>query len=188
MSATSATTFHDTLCARCHNEVRSPFSLVHALTDIHMATIHSMQTSPLKILRLNGYFTSPKFRKPRRSWRDHARTPRNHRWHHSDGGDAPQPHLPLLHHAGKQKVSIAFTSPTDGLPTFLLTSTTPIPALANTSLRHEVSKQQKCRGIRESMVGSNEEDKWPLPWVPLTFCVAYLPPSIFLCPHSFISP
>ena len=33
-------TLHDTLCARCHNEVRSPFSLVHALTDIHMATVH----------------------------------------------------------------------------------------------------------------------------------------------------
>ena len=31
---------HDTLCARCHNEVRSPFSLVHVLTDIHMATVH----------------------------------------------------------------------------------------------------------------------------------------------------
>jgi hypothetical protein len=31
---------HDTLCAGGHNEVRSPFSLVHALTDINMATVH----------------------------------------------------------------------------------------------------------------------------------------------------
>ena len=33
-------TLHDTVCARCHNEVRSPFSLVRALTDIHMQTVH----------------------------------------------------------------------------------------------------------------------------------------------------
>ena len=33
-------TLHDTLCVRCHNEVRSPFSLVRALTDIHMQTVH----------------------------------------------------------------------------------------------------------------------------------------------------
>ena len=33
-------TVHDTLCVRCHNEVRSPFSLVRALTDIHMQTVH----------------------------------------------------------------------------------------------------------------------------------------------------
>ena len=31
---------HNTLCARCHNEVRSSFSLVRALTDIHMPTVH----------------------------------------------------------------------------------------------------------------------------------------------------
>ena len=30
----------DTLCARCHNQVRSPFSLVHALTDILIPTVH----------------------------------------------------------------------------------------------------------------------------------------------------
>ena len=36
-------TLHDTVCARCHNEVRSPFSLVRALTDIHM------QTAPLDV-------------------------------------------------------------------------------------------------------------------------------------------
>jgi hypothetical protein len=31
---------HDTLCARCHNEVCPPFSLVRALTDILMPTVH----------------------------------------------------------------------------------------------------------------------------------------------------
>jgi hypothetical protein len=33
-------TLHDTVCAWCHNEVRSPFSLVRALTDILMPTVH----------------------------------------------------------------------------------------------------------------------------------------------------
>ena len=31
---------HDTLCARCHNEVRSSFSLVRALTDTQIPTVH----------------------------------------------------------------------------------------------------------------------------------------------------
>ena len=31
---------HNTLCARCHNEVRSSFSLVRALTDTHIPTVH----------------------------------------------------------------------------------------------------------------------------------------------------
>ena len=31
---------HETFCAKCHNEVSSPFSLVRALTDIHMQTVH----------------------------------------------------------------------------------------------------------------------------------------------------
>ena len=31
---------HNTLCARCHNEVRSSFSLVRALTDTQIPTIH----------------------------------------------------------------------------------------------------------------------------------------------------
>ena len=53
-----------------------------------------------------------------------------------------------------------------GLPTVSLTSTTPIPALANTPLRHQVSDQSKHRNIRASVVGSNKEDKWSLPWVP----------------------
>ena len=35
-------TLRDTLCARCHNDVCSPFSLVRALTDIHMQTVHRM--------------------------------------------------------------------------------------------------------------------------------------------------
>ena len=35
-------TLRDTLCARCHNDVCSPFSLVRALTDIHMPTVHRM--------------------------------------------------------------------------------------------------------------------------------------------------
>ncbi|KAH9992956.1 hypothetical protein BJV77DRAFT_411153 [Russula vinacea] len=34
---------------------------------------------------------------------------------------------------------------------------------------------------------SNIEDKWSLPWVPLMCCVVNLPPSIFLCRHSFVS-
>ena len=33
-------TFHVTLCTGCHNEVLSPLSLVRALTDIHMLTVH----------------------------------------------------------------------------------------------------------------------------------------------------
>ena len=81
-----------------------------------------------------------------------------------------------------------FHFPYHGLPTLSLTLTTLTPALSNTSFRHQGSEQPKRRGIRASVVGLNEEDKWPLPWVPLTFCVVYLPPSIFVCPHSFVSP
>ena len=38
-------TLHNTLCARCHNEVRSPFSLVRTLTDILMPTVHKTVNS-----------------------------------------------------------------------------------------------------------------------------------------------
>ena len=39
-SAIAVVTPHDTLCVRCHNEVCSSFSLVRALTDTHMPTVH----------------------------------------------------------------------------------------------------------------------------------------------------
>ena len=38
-------TLHNTLCARCHNEVGSPFSLVRTLTDILMPTVHKTANS-----------------------------------------------------------------------------------------------------------------------------------------------
>ena len=38
-------TLHNTLCARCHNEVGSPFSLVCTLTDILMPTVHKTANS-----------------------------------------------------------------------------------------------------------------------------------------------
>jgi hypothetical protein len=60
--------------------------------------------------------------------------------------------------------------------------------LLHTSFRHQVSELPNHRRIWASVVGSNEEDKWPLPWVPLTFCVVYLPRSLSLCSHSFASP
>ena len=62
---------HSTLCARCYNEVRSSFSLVRALTDTHMPTVHrtaNITTTPQ---------TTPTLAR-------HARTPRRHRRHHSD--------------------------------------------------------------------------------------------------------
>ena len=38
-------TLHDTLGARCHNEVGSPFSPVRTLTDILMPTVHKTANS-----------------------------------------------------------------------------------------------------------------------------------------------
>ena len=46
---------HNTLCARCHNEVCSSFSLVRALTDTHMPTVHrtaNITTTPQTTLTL----------------------------------------------------------------------------------------------------------------------------------------
>ena len=65
----------------------------------------------------------------------------------------------LASSCGQAKTINAFTSPTHGLPTLSLMSTTPIPGLANCSLRHQVSELLKHQGTRTSVVWSNGRTK-----------------------------
>ena len=120
-----------------------------------------------------GRRISLQLRKPRRPWQDHARTQRHHRRHHSDGGDAPQPRLASPRHVGKQKwamLSLPLPWTPDGLAYVDDTDSGshehffPAPGFRTTKTSTHSGKAR--------VVGSNEEDKWPLPWVPLMFCVS----------------
>ena len=107
----------DRLCALCHNEVRSSFSLVRALTDTHMPTVHrtaNITTTPQTTLTL-------------------ARSRQN-----STRSSTASLRLRRCSSCGQAITINAFTSPTYRLPTLSLMSTTPIPGLANSSLRHQV--------------------------------------------------
>ena len=134
-----------------------------------------------------GWRTPPQHRNPRRPWRDHARTPRHRRRHHADRGHTSQPRLTLLRHMGRQKWEMLSLPPPwtpDGLAyvddnnSGARKHSSPTPDFRST----------KTSNHSASVVGSNKEDEWPLPWVPLMYCVVYLPTSIFLCPHSSVSP
>ena len=100
---------HNTLCARCHNEVRSSFSLVRALTDTHMPTVHrtaNITTTPQTTLTLarsrqNSTTSSTASLRLRRC-------------------SAAEPRLASS--CGQAITINAFISPTHGLPTLSLMS------------------------------------------------------------------
>ena len=153
---------HNTLCARCHNEVRSSFSLVRALTDIHMPTVHrtaNITTTPQ---------TTPTLARSRQN--STTSSTASLRWRRCS---AASPRLASLRHVGKQKwamLSLPLPWTPDGLAYVDDTDSGshehffPAPGFRTTKTSTHSGKAR--------VVGSNEEDKWPLPWVPLMFCVS----------------
>ena len=166
---------HDTLCARCHNEVCSPFSvfsLVRALNDILMLTVHrtvNIATTPQTMSTL-----------ARSHQNSTTSSMASLRW----GCSAASPRLASSY--SKQKWA-TLSLPLPWAPDSLAyIDDTESGSRKHISLAPGFQTTKTSRHLGK-VVGLNKEDEWFLPLGPVDVCVICLPPSVFLCPYSFIS-